>query len=298
MEQFWTAQYICRFPDICRVHINANSLHKSRLSHIVLAAYKTEKQDGIIWRGTFYPLDALRKQGIPDVDLDVPPVRDFKGAISAPGRISLISEIKFASPSAGTIRDECDPVEIALAYERAGASAISFLTDRVFFNGEIKNLPIVKRAVSIPVLRKDFIIDELQVREAVVYGADAVLLIARILDEGCLRDLIALCREAGLSALTEVHDKNDLDMAIECGADIIGINNRDLDTFHVDINTTGRLAGYVPGSCVLVSESGIGTGEDIKDLMGKGINSVLVGSALMSSGDPESKARELVEAGK
>ena len=243
-------------------------------------------------------VDILRREGLPEIDFDVPPVRDFKKAISAQGRINLISEIKFASPSAGTIREECDPVEIGVAYEKAGASAISFLTDRVFFNGEIKNLPIVKKAVAIPVLRKDFIIDEIQVREAVIYGADAVLLIARILAESQLKDLIALCSEAGLSALTEVHDKIDLDMAVECGADIIGINNRDLDTFHVDISRTGELAGHVPGSCVLVSESGISTPEDIKNFKEKGINSVLVGSALMASGDPESKVRELVEAGK
>ena len=240
----------------------------------------------------------LKKEGIPAVENEIPPLRDFRKAISVPGRINLISEIKFASPSAGTIRDECDPVEIGLVYERAGASAISFLTDKNFFNGEIKNLPIVKNAVSLPVLRKDFIIDELQVREALIYGADAVLLIVRILSESQLRDLIVLCSELGLSALTEIHDKNDLDTAVECGADIIGINNRDLDTFHVDINITDKLAGYVPEPCILVSESGISTGEDIKHLKGKGINTVLVGSALMSSGDPESKVRELVEAGK
>ena len=240
----------------------------------------------------------LKKEGIPAVENEIPPLRDFRKAISVPGRINLISEIKFASPSAGTIRDECDPVEIGLVYERAGASAISFLTDKNFFNGEIKNLPIVKKAISLPVLRKDFIIDELQVREALIYGADAVLLIVRILSESQLRDLIVLCSELGLSALTEIHDKNDLDTAVECGADIIGINNRDLDTFHVDINITDKLAGYVPEPCILVSESGISTGEDIRSLKGKGINTVLVGSALMSSGDPESKVRELVEAGK
>lgn len=243
-------------------------------------------------------VEILKKQGIPKIDFDVPPLRDFKKAISKPGIINLISEIKFASPSAGTIKEECDPVEIGVAYEKAGASAISLLTDKMFFQGEIKNLPIVKKAVSLPILRKDFIIDELQVKEAVVYGADAVLLIARILTAQHLKDLIDLCKELDLSALTEVHDKNDLDIAIECGADIIGINNRDLDTFHVDINTTGELAALVPGSCVLVGESGINSGGDIRGLKEKGINAVLVGSALMSSGDPESKVRELVEAGK
>lgn len=243
-------------------------------------------------------VDILRREGLPEIDFDVPPVRDFKKAISIPGRVNLISEIKFASPSAGTIHDECDPVEIGVTYESAGASAISFLTDKKFFSGEIKNLPVVKKAVSLPILRKDFIIDEIQVREAAIYGADAILLIARILDKNLLKELIALCSELGLSALTEVHDKKDIEMSIECGADIIGINNRDLDTFHVDINTTKELAGFIPESCILVGESGISSGEDIKGLKGKGINAVLVGSALMSSGDPGSKVRELVEAGK
>ena len=242
-------------------------------------------------------VDILRKEGVQNIDLDVPPLRDFKKAISVPGRINLISEIKFASPSAGTIREECNPVEIGLAYEKAGASAISFLTDKMFFQGEIKNLPFVKKAISLPILRKDFIIDELQVKEAVIYGADAVLLIARILTAQQLKGLIALCKELGLSALTEVHDKADLDIAIECGADIIGINNRDLDTFNVDINMTNELAGHVPESCVLVSESGILTGEHIKNLKGKGINAVLVGSALMASGDIERKVKEFIEAG-
>ena len=240
----------------------------------------------------------LKKEGIPDIDCEIPPLRDFKKAISTPGKINLISEIKFASPSAGSIRDACDPVEIGVTYEKAGASAISFLTDRKFFNGDIKNLPPVKHAVSLPVLRKDFIIDEIQVREAAIYGADAVLLIVRILDADRLKDLIKFCSELGLAAITEVHDKKDLDMALKCGADIIGINNRDLDTFQVDIHTTSELAEYVPESCILVSESGILNSSHIKNLKEKRINAVLVGSALMSSGDIEGKVRELVEAGK
>jgi indole-3-glycerol phosphate synthase len=239
----------------------------------------------------------LKKEGIREVEQDVPSLRDFKKAISIPGRINLISEIKFASPSAGKIREQSDPAVIGKAYEKAGASAISLLTDEKFFKGDIKNLPPVKKAVSIPILRKDFVIDEIQVKEAVTYGADAVLLIARILPSEQLKDLLALCKEYNLSALTEVHDKNDLDTAMECGADIIGINNRDLDTFHVDINTTGRLARLVPETCVLVSESGISDKEDIIGLKGKGINAVLVGSALMSSGEPGDRLRELVEAG-
>jgi indole-3-glycerol phosphate synthase len=240
----------------------------------------------------------LKKEGLSRPDINIPPLRNFKKAISLPGRINLISEIKFASPSAGTIRDTGNPTDIAITYEKAGAAAISFLTDKLFFNGDIKNLPIVKKAVSLPILRKDFIIDEIQVREALIYGADAILLIARILTESALRDLIQLAVELGLAPLTEVHDMNDLDLALKCGADIIGINNRDLDTFNVDISTTIRLAEKVPESCILVSESGITSGNDIRNLRSKGINAVLVGSALMSSGDPGEKVRELVEAGR
>ncbi len=240
----------------------------------------------------------LKREGLSQPDINIPPLRDFNEAISIPGRINLISEIKFASPSAGTIREAENPAEIGLAYEKAGASAISLLTDKVFFNGEIKNLPVVKNAVKLPILRKDFIIDEIQVREAVLYGADAILLIARILTESELMDLITLCREHKLSALTEVHDRKDLEIAIKCGADIIGINNRDLDTFHIDIETTMELIKHVPKDCTVVSESGITGGDDIRNLKGKGINAVLVGSALMSSSDPGKKVRELVEAGK
>ncbi len=240
----------------------------------------------------------LKRDGIPEVNTEVPPLRDFKAAISKPGRINLISEIKFASPSAGRIKEECDPVEIGITYEKAGASAISFLTDRLFFQGDINNLPIVKNAVTLPMLRKDFIIDEIQVREAIAFGADAVLLIARILQADHLKDLLQQCKELGLSALTEVHDMSDLYMSLECGADIIGINNRDLDTFKVDLAVTDRLAGSVPESCVLVSESGIFNAADINHFKGKGINTVLVGSALMASGEPGKKVKELVEAGK
>lgn len=241
---------------------------------------------------------ALKNEGIPDVDFDVFPLRDFKAAISTPARINLISEIKFASPSAGKISEYKNPIDIGIMYEDAGASAISLLTDKKFFYGDINNLPLLKGAVSIPILRKDFIIDEIQVREALIYEADAVLLIARILSLSRLKDLLGLCKEYGLSALTEIHDQKDLEQALECGADIIGINNRDLDTFHVDINTTGKLAGLVPESCILVSESGIGNAEDVEGLKGIGVNAVLVGSALMASNNPAKKTREMVDAGK
>jgi len=228
---------------------------------------------------------------------DLPPLRDFKGAISKPDSINLIAEIKFASPSAGMIREKTAPDSIGRIYEEAGAAAISLLTDKKFFQGDLAHLPSLKSAVSLPVLRKDFIIDEIQVREALYYGADAVLLIARILPKEQLKDLIDLCLELGLTALTEVHNREDLDKAIECEADVIGINNRDLDTFVVNTDTTFALAPLVPKGRVIVSESGINNGEDIQALKETGVQAVLVGSALMKSDDLVKKTREMVEAG-
>ena len=231
------------------------------------------------------------------MDNELPSLRDFKTAISIPGRINLIAEIKFASPSAGIIREEADPCPIGRIYEDAGAAAISLLTDKEFFNGDLDNLPLLKRAVSIPILRKDFIIDEIQVRESYYYGADAILLIARILTMEQLKRLIDLCREMKLTPLTEVHDIEDLDNAIECGADVIGINNRDLDTFEVDTNTTFNLAPMLPEDCIVVCESGIINAGDVIRLKGTGINAVLIGSALMKSDDIAAKTREMVNAG-
>ncbi len=225
-------------------------------------------------------------------------LRDLKGAISVPGRISLIAEVKFASPSAGLIRKKTDPILIAQIYEEAGAAAISFLTDKHFFGGDIGHLPRMKKEISLPILRKDFIIDELQVRESLLCGADAILLIARVLSRQQLRELLLLSQELGLAPLTEVHDRNDLEKAIECGAEIIGINNRNLDTFEVNLNTTLELAPLVPEKCMIVSESGIGDRADIRLLRGSGIQAVLVGTSLMKSNNMADKTKELVVAGK
>jgi indole-3-glycerol phosphate synthase len=230
-------------------------------------------------------------------DHNLPPIRDFKAAISGPQRINLIAEIKFASPSAGLIRPMADPIFIGRIYEDAGAAAISLLTDKRFFQGDLNHLPRLKKAVSLPILRKDFIIDEVQVREAFIYGADAILLIARILQQAQLAELISACRELGMASLTEVHDKDDLEKALKCGADIIGINNRDLDTFTVDINTTFALAPLVPGDRILISESGINNKADIMSLRDTRVQAVLVGSALMKSDDPAGKTIEIVNAG-
>ncbi|UCD80937.1 MAG: indole-3-glycerol phosphate synthase TrpC [Desulfobacterales bacterium] len=230
-------------------------------------------------------------------DRNLPPLRDFKAAISAPQRINLIAEIKFASPSAGPIRLKTDPIPIGRIYEDAGAAAISLLTDKRFFQGDLSQLPRLKKAVSLPVLRKDFIIDEVQVREAFEYGADAILLIARILSQAQFVELISVCRELGMAYLAEVHDRDDLEKAINSGAEIIGVNNRDLDTFTVDINTTFKLAPLVPDDRILVSESGIQNEGDIRSLKDTRVQAVLVGSALMKSDDPVGKTAEIVRAG-
>ena len=230
-------------------------------------------------------------------DSDLPPQRDFKAAISMPEKINLIAEIKFASPSAGLIRPKTDPVRIGRIYEEAGAAAVSLLTDKRFFQGDPAQLPRLKKAISLPILQKDFFIDEVQVRQAFFCGADAILLIARILSQQQLEELISMSRELGIAPLTEVHDKVDLEKALACGAEIIGINNRDLDSFKVDMGTTFELAPLVPKNRILVSESGIESRADILSLKATGIQAVLVGSALMRSNDPTSKVGEIVKAG-
>jgi indole-3-glycerol phosphate synthase len=256
--------------------------------HQRLAAILAEKQNEV----------AKLKKTVRFNATDDGPPRDFKAAISGRSKISLIAEIKFASPSAGLIREKTDPIAIGRIYEKAGAAAVSLLTDQKFFQGDLGQLPYLRRAISLPVLRKDFIIDEVQVNEAKFYGADAILLIARILSQHQLKDLISMCRELNIAPLTEIHDRNDLEKAMACGADIIGINNRDLDSFKVDIDTTFELAAEVPDNCILVSESGIKNKEHIFSLRNAGVHAVLVGSALMRSNDLAGKTTQFVNAGR
>jgi indole-3-glycerol phosphate synthase len=239
----------------------------------------------------------LKRDGLPPEGEKIIP-RDFRKAISVPGRITVIAEIKFASPSAGTIREKADPCAIGRLYEEAGAAAISLITDERFFQGDRGHLHLLKEAVSLPVLRKDFIIDEIQLLETARLGADAVLLIARVLSREELRDFLAACRDLGFEALTEVHDRTDLEKAVQSGAGIVGINNRDLETFKVDLRATAELAPLVAASHVVVSESGIKSAADIHDLRRFGVDAVLVGTSLMGSDDAAGKLRELVEAGR
>jgi indole-3-glycerol phosphate synthase len=225
------------------------------------------------------------------------PIRNFKSALSHSGETALIAEIKFASPSAGLIRERKDPRTFAGAYAAAGVRAISLLTDERFFGGKLADLLPVKKVVAIPILRKDFILDEIQVEESFQHGADALLLIARCLSGKQIRRMLALCRKRGMAVLTEVHSKPELFKALDNGADLIGLNNRDLRTFAIHLRTTLDLLSAIPKGTTVVSESGISTAKDIRLLKGKGVRAVLVGTALMRSPDPFQKARELASAG-
>lgn len=226
-----------------------------------------------------------------------PAAPGFEAALRAGPHVALIAEVKRRSPSAGAIRSDAGvagasgAAGVAAVYDRAGASAISVLTDRAWFGGELADLVAVRSAVGVPVLRKDFTIDPLQVYEARSAGAAAVLLIARILDDVQLRDLAALSRELGMDALVEVHDEADLERAVGAGARIIGVNNRDLATFATDLGVTERLARLAPRECVLVGESGIGREADVMRLAAAGVDAVLVGEALMRAGDPSAAVR-------
>jgi indole-3-glycerol phosphate synthase len=207
---------------------------------------------------------------------------------------AIIAEVKRSSPSKGRIREEFEPVAIARIYAESGAAAISVVTERRFFEGRASFLSEIRRAVQIPLLRKDFIIDAYQLYEARLLGADAVLLIARILDDPCLREFIALSRELGISPLVEVHDEADLEKAVCAGAGLIGINNRDLSTFSTDLGVSLRLAPLVPPGALVVSESGIRSRKDIEKLGTAGIRAFLVGETLMREPDVSRKLKELL----
>ncbi|TAL00918.1 MAG: indole-3-glycerol phosphate synthase TrpC [Verrucomicrobia bacterium] len=230
--------------------------------------------------------------------------RDFLAALKQPrrGNLALIAEVKKASPSAGVICPDFDPVRIAKEYEAAGASCLSVLTDEKFFQGSLDYLRQIREAVKLPLLRKDFIIDERQILEAVEWGADAILLIVAILDDERLKHFHAMATEAGLAVLVEVHDEPELDRALKIGAALIGVNNRDLKTFKVDLATTERLAEKLFSaraarpSALLVAESGIHTRADAERLARAGAGAILVGESLARSGTIAGKVAELLEA--
>ena len=240
--------------------------------------------------------------------------RDFTAALRRTDAVALVAEIKKASPSAGVIKEDFDAIHIAREYEAAGASALSVLTDEKFFQGRVEYLQLIRDAVRLPLLRKDFIIDDLQIYESAAHGADAILLIVSILEYAQLRDYRALAEHLRMAALVEVHDERELERAMNAGAAIVGINNRDLRDFTVNLATTERLCALVrrsgipvatppqngrgrnaaPTSALVVAESGINTRTDVERVAAAGANAILVGETLMRSQDIGAKIRELL----
>lgn len=223
------------------------------------------------------PLDKLL------VSCEYKNIRNFKKALTKPN-ISIIAEIKRASPSKGIIKEDFDPVKIAKIYEEIDIDAVSVLTEKNFFKGKDEYISEVKDVNSKPILRKDFIIDEYQMFQSKAIGADAVLLIVSILGDK-IKNFLSLARKLGLYCLTEVHNEQELDLALSAGCDIVGINNRDLRDFTVDLKNTERLIKYIPKNTVVVSESGIKISEDIRYLKSLGVNAVLIGETFMRNID-------------
>lgn len=226
---------------------------------------------------------------------ELPKPRDFLKAFSK-GKFSLIAEIKKTSPSAGVIRQDINPMSLAKAYEESGAAAISVLTDEKFFQGKLEYIKAAKESTTIPILRKDFIIDESQIFESRLAGADALLLIARILSDDDLNKLIALTEELGMQALVEVHDAKEVERVLKTKAKIIGINNRDLDTFKVDLQNTVKLIKKFPKlkDRIVICESGIKTHKDIETLKKNGVDGVLIGETLLRAKNIPAQIKELL----
>lgn len=220
----------------------------------------------------------------------------FKEALlpSSDGRTRVIAEVKKASPSKGVLREDFNYLEIAETYQKNGASALSILTDQHFFQGSIDYLSEIRHHVTIPILRKDFVFDEYQIFEARGYGADAVLLIAAVLDDKELNEFVELTFNLGMTPLLEVHDEAELERALKTNAELIGINNRNLQTFKTDLNITARLINSIPDDRIVITESGINTKEDIKLLKEAGVDAFLIGEALMREANIGKKLREFV----
>lgn len=240
-----------------------------------------------------------RSQPVPDLERRVasaPEPRPFLDVLGT-YRTVVIAESKKASPSRGVLTENYDPIKLAALYQEAAAAAISVLTDERFFQGSMADLEAVRATVEIPVLRKDFTLDHQDLLEARAAGADMVLLIARILSREQLRDLLNEASDLGMDALVEIHDQADVDSALNTGARLIGINNRDLSTFDIDLAVTERLIQEIPSQIAVVSESGIFSGNDVARLREIGVRAVLVGEALIRADDPAALLRELVDAG-
>ncbi|MBS1243219.1 MAG: trpC [Nitrospirae bacterium] len=229
---------------------------------------------------------------------DAGPLRGFGAALTATGGIKLIAEVKKASPSKGVIREDFDPVRIAATYQEAGATCLSVLTEKKYFQGSLEYLGAIRRAVGLPLLRKDFIVDEYQIFEARAAGADAILLIAACLDRRQLEDYLGIAGNLGLDILVESHTVKELDKTLHAGARIVGINNRDLTRFTVSLQTTFDLLQDIPDDRVVVSESGIQSRDDVVRLEKAGVDAVLVGESLMREKDMGRKVKELLGIGK
>jgi indole-3-glycerol phosphate synthase len=248
-----------------------------------------EKLKEVERRQKAFPLSQLRA-----AIMERPAPLDLAAAISGDS-LRIIAEVKRASPSRGVIRADLDPVKLAKSYARGGAAAISVLTEQHYFKGSREDLESIKCALpDIPILRKDFILKPYQIFESCAWGADAVLLIAAILDDNGLGELLSLSHALGMQCLVEVHNQNELKRALAIGARIIGINNRDLDTLKVDINITGKLRPAVPRGHIVVSESGIKGRDEVQKLKEWKVNAMLVGEALVSANDPAAKIKELL----
>ncbi|HYO25059.1 MAG TPA: indole-3-glycerol phosphate synthase TrpC [Lacipirellulaceae bacterium] len=242
---------------------------------------------------------AACRQQIPLAELqrrmaDAPPVRDFFAAVAREGPIRLIAEVKKASPSAGVIRNDFDPVAIARTYAEHGATCLSVLTDEHYFQGQLAYLTAIRSAVDLPLLRKDFILDSYQLVEARAAGADAVLLIAECLDDCTLRQLHNEALDLGMTPLVELYDPENLPRVIAAGATLVGVNNRNLHTFEVRLDHTLRLRDSIPDECALVSESGIQTRADVERLEAAGVDAILVGESLMRQPDIGAAVRRLL----
>ena len=222
------------------------------------------------------------------------PTKDFRAAITQSDNINLIAEVKKKSPSKGIIREDFDPIQIAETYAENGAAAISVLTDVRFFDGRLDYLSSIRQVVDVPLLRKDFTIDPYHIYQARVAGADAILLIVAALTKDQLRELMDIAESLSLASLVEVHTDTELEIALDVGAEIIGINNRDLRTFHTDLATTFSLQEFLPTGKVVVSESGIYTRADVESLREAGVDAILVGESLMRSPDIGGQVRKLI----
>jgi len=252
----------------------------------ILDKIVAEKRQEIEQRKRSLPVSALKERPRQKA-------LDLAHALSGDG-IKLIAEVKKASPSRGVLCPDFNPVALAKAYAQGGAAAISVLTEVNHFQGSLEYLTAIRQEVSVPLLRKDFIFDEYQVYESAAYGADALLLIAAILSREQLEELLALSHDLGLSCLVEVHNEKELEKVLKGDSEIIGINNRDLSTFTVDINTTRRLRPLIPEGRIVVSESGINNREDVVKMGEWGINAVLIGEALVTASNIPAKMEELM----